>query len=151
MTTHTSRLASQLERAVFGGAWHGPALLETLDGVSIDAAAARPIAAAHSIHELAAHAAAWLEIVRQRLEGPAPDVTDDMNWPPIEGNWERVRRRVEAAAQQLAAAIRGLDDARLDDAIPGEERAWTVYETIQGAIEHSLYHAGQIAILRKGL
>ena len=150
-TTMTARIASQLERAVFGAAWHGPALLEVLDDVSIDDAAARPLSGAHSIHELAAHAAAWLEIVRQRVEGHPPDVTEDMNWPPLEGNWTRVQRRVGDAARPLAATIRALDDSRLDDSVGGEERAWSVYETLQGAIEHSLYHAGQIAVLKKGL
>ena len=115
-----------------------------------EGAAAQPIQGAHSIHELAAHAAAWLEIVRQRLEGRAPDVTEEMNWPPVEGDWERVRRRVQDAARLLADTVRTIDDGRLDDLIPGEEGAWTVYDTIQGAIEHSVYHAGQIAILKKG-
>ena len=62
----------------------------------------------------------------------------------------RAQAQDASNARLLVDTVRSIDDARLDDLVPGEEGAWTVYDTIQGAIEHSIYHAGQIAILKKG-
>lgn len=157
------RIADQLDRAVNGPAWHGPAILELVKGVSAKDAAAKPIPAAHSIWELVAHTAAWLEIVRLRLEGKAPRrVTQAMNWPSIaaptrgSGPWPSIREwradidRLRHAARDLQSAIRSFDDRQLSKNLPGVGDTWSAYITLHGAVQHVLYHAGQIAILKKG-
>ena len=55
METELRRLEEQLERTLEGGAWHGPSVLEVLEGVTAAQAAAHPIAGAHSIWELVLH------------------------------------------------------------------------------------------------
>ena len=45
----TARLADQIARTLTGPMWHGPALLEVLNGVSAARTAQRPIADGHSI------------------------------------------------------------------------------------------------------
>ena len=45
-------VVNELERCFEGEAWHGPALMEILDGIDAEAAAARPLPKAHSIWEL---------------------------------------------------------------------------------------------------
>ena len=150
--TETHRIADQLRRAVNGPAWHGPSLAESIAGISADQAGARPLAAAHSIHELLAHAIAWMEIVRQRLEGRPPHVTESMDWPPVSGvDWATAGARLDRAAHDLDATIRRFDDGRLSDEIPVDGDRWSVYETSHGVIQHALYHAGQISVLKKGL
>jgi DinB superfamily len=149
------RIADQLERAVRGPAWHGPSLLEVLDGVSATAASARPIPGAHSIHELVLHAAAWVDIVRLRVQGEAPDpVAPDTNWPPPgppdARGWTNVVSRLKTAAADLTAVVRSLPDERLNDELEVEDDRWTVYATLHGTAQHLLYHAGQIALLKKG-
>ena len=54
----TERLASQLEHSLNGEAWHGPAILELMQGVTAANAAATPVAGWHSIWELVHHPAA---------------------------------------------------------------------------------------------
>ena len=150
--TETHRIADQLRRAVAGPAWHGPSLAEAIAGISADQAAKRPLAAAHSIHELLAHAVAWLEIVRLRLERHPRRVTDALDWPDVTGvDWATAGERLDRAAHDLGAAIRSLDDGRLSDEIPVDGDRWSVYETLHGVIQHALYHAGQISMLKKGL
>jgi hypothetical protein len=63
------RIADQLKRAFEGDAWHGPAVLEVLQGVTARAAASKPIPGAHSIWELVLHIAAWDGVIRRRMEG----------------------------------------------------------------------------------
>ena len=71
--TETARIAAELRRAANGPAWHGPALLEALADVTPSQAAARPLPAAHSIWEIALHAATWLDILHERTDGQHRD------------------------------------------------------------------------------
>lgn len=153
------RIADQLDRAVNGPAWHGPSILQLLQGVTAAGAAARPVPGAHSIWELVAHTSAWLDIARLRLEGKAPPrITESMDWPPLqtqgEGSasqaWNAEIDRLRRAASNLQAAIAAQDDARLDEELPGVDDTWSAYITLHGVLQHALYHAGQIAILKKG-
>jgi len=47
--SETTRLADQLRRAFKGEAWHGPSVLEILDGIDAKRAATHPIDGVHSI------------------------------------------------------------------------------------------------------
>ena len=156
------RIADQLDRAVNGPAWHGPSLLEVLRDVNPVDAAARPVPGAHSIWELVAHTTAWLEIVRMRLEGRAPyQITASMDWPPLDEaaqqpagdsatrQWDADLSRLRRAAKDLQAAVATQDDERLADDLPGADDTWTAYHTLHGVLQHTLYHTGQIAVLKK--
>lgn len=77
----SQRLADQLTRALNGNAWHGPSWKETLEGVTREAALHRPIPDGHSIAEVLLHATTWNDVVRRRLEGETPQVSDAQDWP----------------------------------------------------------------------
>src|SRR5688500_14612198 len=85
------RIEDQLRRGLEGGAWHGPALLELLHGVTAAQAAAHPIPNAHSIWELVLHLGGTYGVVLQRLHGDSPKLTKAEDWPPVpeptEENW----------------------------------------------------------------
>jgi len=150
--SETGRIADQLRRAFEGEAWHGPGLKEVLAGVTAPRAAARPIASAHSIWEIVAHVAAWEDTVRRRLQGELVELTDAEDWPRAEDAgekaWAALLRRLEDGNVALRQTILGFDDSRLDQP-PGGNRS-TAYTLMHGAIQHDLYHAGQIALLKKG-
>jgi uncharacterized damage-inducible protein DinB len=125
--------------------------MEILRGISAQEAAARPFESAHNIWELALHIEAWLRACRRRLEGDRAQLTDAEDWPAVtdadERSWEQIRQSIKKAAGDLASAISRLDDSRLDQ--PIIEGMSSVYVTLHGVIQHSLYHAGQIAILKR--
>jgi uncharacterized damage-inducible protein DinB len=153
--TETARIAADLRRAVNGPAWHGPALLEVLDGVSPAAAASRPLGGAHSIWEIALHAATWLDIVHERIDGKHRDVPDDEDWQVVHettaASWRRLIDRIRDSADRLAARIEGVSDDALETVLPGAESgASSAYVSLHGIAHHAVYHAGQIAILKKG-
>ena len=149
----TERIVDQLKRAFLGDAWHGPAVMEILEGVSAKQAGARPIAGGHSIWELALHIEAWLGACRRRLQGDRAQLIDAEDWPAVtdsdERAWAQARESIKQAHDQLASAILRLDDSQL--AQPIIKGMSSVYVTLHGVIQHSLYHAGQIAILRKAI
>ena len=75
MKTEVGRLEEQLGRALEGDAWHGPSVLELLDGVTAHQAAAHPIAGAHSIWELVLHLSGDYGLVLRRLGGDGRQLT----------------------------------------------------------------------------
>ncbi len=157
MTTSTSqhvetaRLADQLERAFRGGAWHGPALAETLAGVDAKTASRRPLPGTHTIGEIALHARVWIDVARRRLAGEAlGDLTPELDWAAADGSehsWQEALDRLEEAHSSLHATVLALEDARLEDPVAGSDP--TVRGLLLGVIQHNVYHAGQIAILKK--
>ncbi len=63
------RIADQLKRAFEGEAWHGPAVMEILEGITAQQAANRPSRAVHNIWEIVLHIAAWERAGVRRLQG----------------------------------------------------------------------------------
>ena len=148
------RIAEQLRRAHEGGAWHGPAVEELLEGVTAEQAASRPLAGAHSVWELVLHIEAWERAVLRRLGGdPAAIYNTSEDWSPSanvsEEDWRAARRKLGEAYSALREAVLSLDDAQLDEPILPEMS--TRYVSLHGAIQHTLYHAGQMALVRKAL
>ena len=150
--TETHRLNRQLKLAQQGGAWHGPSLLELLDGVTAEQAAARPISDAHSIWELVNHIVAWERIATRRLQGEVIDeVAEEVNFPPVtdtsEAAWQAALAQLAETNRLLREAIKQIDDAKLQDATPGKQHP--LYLELYGVLQHDVYHAGQLAFLKK--
>jgi uncharacterized damage-inducible protein DinB len=150
-TSEASRIASQLRGAFDGSAWHGPALLELLEEADATTAAAKPVANVHSIWELVLHIAAWDEAVRRRLGGIKLQLTGRQNFPlvPRSGNaaWRKTVAQLKKTHDALVKTVAATPDSRLWDRVPGKR--YDFYFMLHGVIQHELYHAGQIAILKK--
>ena len=148
------RIRDQITRSLDGAAWHGPALLQVLSGVDVQAAAARPIPSAHTIWEILLHVPASAELVLSRLRGEARTLSPEEDWPapPSTGNldvWEADIRRLAEVHRELIEELCAVDESRLDAPIgPGFS---IVYVTLHGLVQHNVHHAGQIAVIKKWL
>jgi uncharacterized damage-inducible protein DinB len=146
------RIQQQLKAAFEGPAWSGPSVLEVLNGVSAARAAKRPIKGAHSIWEITLHIGVWEDVVRRRALGEKYMPTDAEDWPRVKARtpaaWASTLRKLKAGHKALAEVVAGFDEARLDEILVpgGTTRA---YVQFHGAIQHDLYHAGQIAVLKR--
>jgi uncharacterized damage-inducible protein DinB len=154
--SETARIADQLRRAFHGDAWHGDSLLEILEGVTAAQAAARPVKHAHTIWELVLHITAWDGAVRRRLAGVAVDLSDEQNFPsvmdPSENAWRRTIEQARKVHNELVEAVTAFPDQRLEEKVPGKKNEpdwYNFYYMLHGVAQHELYHAGQIALLKK--
>jgi uncharacterized damage-inducible protein DinB len=149
-----ARMLDLLNRTYTKDTWHGPAVLEVLEGVDVATAASRPLASAHSILELTLHMAVWKDVVRRRLQGESWEPKPEENWAPAAGNsdasWAAARATLDASHRALAEAVAAFPEAALDRP-PTPDGRRSAYLLIHGVIQHDLYHAGQIAILKKGI
>jgi len=146
------RIEDQLRRAFEGHAWHGPAVRELLADMTAAKAAGRPLPNAHSIWEIVLHIATWERVVRRRLQGEAvADLPTEEDWPPVrdssEAAWRRAIDDLEQANHDLRDTMARASEARLAEMAPGKDHS--VYVMLHGIIQHDLYHAGQIAVLKK--
>jgi hypothetical protein len=150
--TETHRINIQLKAAHQGGSWHGPSLRELLEGVTAAQAGQHPLPDTHSIWELVNHIRAWEAIVARRAQGEViSEVADEMNFPPVldasESAWQAALQQLDETNRQLRDAIQQLDADRMNAAAPGKTHP--LYFELHGALQHTLYHAGQIALLKK--
>jgi|SRR5712671_1241146 len=152
-TTEGARIADQLRRAFDGTAWHGPSLMALLENVDAATAAARPLPKVHSIWELVLHIAAWDAAGCRRLGGNKTQLTGTANFPvaptPTEAAWRKAVAEVKRTHDLLVNMVAALPDSRLYDRVPGKR--YDFYFMFHGIAQHELYHAGQIAILKKAL
>lgn len=154
--TEVDRIRDQFRRAFDGEAWHGPAVLALLEGVTAEQAAAHPIPGAHSIWDLTLHIAAWESACLRRLQGDPAQLSDEEDWRPIydtsETAWQNTMQYLIDTHRELLDEIAKLDEARLNEPIISSDTPFsTVYVTLHGGVQHDLYHAGQIAMLKKAL
>jgi hypothetical protein len=155
MNAESLRIGDQLRRAFTGDPWHGSPLLDLLAGITAEKARTRPLPPVHSIWELVLHIDVYLHVAFEATQGvPMPKLYGtEVDWPVLRDDsaaaWNSAQDRMFHNAGNLAQAIEGFDDAKLRAIVPG--RQYDFYYLFHGIVQHSLYHAGQIAMLKKAM
>jgi uncharacterized damage-inducible protein DinB len=146
----TERLLDQLNRAFGGEAWHGPALRNLLDGVTEDQAKSHPLRGAHSILELVVHIGTWNDVVARRVGGTIVESNTVDDWADVSKiSWKGAIEHLERAQSRLSDAVARLGNDDLEQPVAGAKRS--KFSEIAGALQHTVYHSGQIALLKKAL
>lgn len=144
------RILDQLNRSWGGPSWTGVDIQPLLDGITDAQSRAHPLPNAHSIIELVAHMRAWMDVVSLRLTGKPKEPTAEEDWEDVtQLAWPAAITQLEDAHSRLSDAIARLGTDDLDNIAVGAK--YTVYVMVHGVIQHNLYHAGQIALLKKAI
>ncbi len=154
-----TRIIDELNREHAGDPWHGSPLLSILDGITAAQAARTRLGNGHSIWELVLHITGWkLEVAKRAAGGPATDPAEG-DWPdigePTDARWKAALTRLDDAHRTLIDAITALPESRLYEPTndPRNRPLGTgvpYYVLLHGIVQHDVYHAGQIALLRAG-
>jgi uncharacterized damage-inducible protein DinB len=160
-TPEGARVADQLRRAYDGDAWHGPSLVQILQGIDAAQAAATPLPGARSIWETLLHVTAWTDEIRERIRGKTPGEPEAGDWPPVgprtDRAWQDAQARLRASIEQLEQAMQSFPDARLEETVgpPARDQAQgtgvDTYTILHGQVQHLVYHTAQIASFRRAL
>lgn len=148
-------LGRLLDEAFRGPAWHGPSLTSSLRGVSRDTADFRPAPGRHSIRELVLHTA----LVKHRMTGRLLGARGSRFPRPVEREWwptpgDATEDGWAADVEILLRAHERLLDTLVQTpldrlAVTRAGRTHTIAEEVEGAALHDVYHAGQIALIRR--
>jgi uncharacterized damage-inducible protein DinB len=139
------------EKPWFGG----PSPAGSLRGVDIDLATRRSAGLKHCIWELALHIAYWEYAVRRVLvDGPKGGFPRmPSNWPAMPAEpcgrvWKADRALVKQERAALVVELENLDAKKLDERTSAASER-TVGDLLIGIIQHSVYHTGQITLLKR--
>jgi uncharacterized damage-inducible protein DinB len=151
--TEIEQLVQRYDQTMSGDAWYGYPVWKILEGIDASCAAALLVPGTHNIWQLVMHMEFWERIAVRRFSGPArPEEDDAGNFPatpaPNEAEWQKTLESFRVSNNEFRQTISALDSSSLDKNTPGGQHSFR-YELV-GVIEHHIYHAGQIALLKKG-
>lgn len=145
-------LANRLEEVFLSGQWI--ANTNYMDSIQ-DITYVQAIQKHHDFNTIALlvfHINYYLEGILNVFEGGPLEIRDkhSFDMPPLRSSeeWQQVKNTFENNAINFIHAVRQMSDLQLN--APFVKSEYGTYErNIEGVIEHSYYHLGQISLLRK--
>jgi hypothetical protein len=109
----------------------------------------------HSLNNIALlsfHMNYYMSAVLKVLQGGALEAHDKFSFdcPPIhnEEEWQQLKNKLFTDAELFASMVEQLPDSQWEENfIDGKYGTW--YRNVAGVIEHTHYHMGQIALIKK--
>lgn len=148
LSTH---LAKHLRDVYFGGNWTSVNLKNTLSDVSVEQATAK-FQSLNTILALVYHINYYIVAVAKVLQGQPLDAHDKFSFDHPQGQskeeWEALLDKTLRDAESFAALVESLPDSKLWESFE-DGKYGNYYRNIQGIIEHTHYHLGQIVLIKK--
>lgn len=149
----TKQIAKHFKEVYVGGNWTDVNLKDTVSDVTWQQA----IIKVHSFNTIAAlvfHINYYVSAIINVLEGQPLDAHDKNSFdvPVIhsEEDWQNLLNKVFNDAQKTVTLIEQLPETKLWQ-IFADEKYGNYYRNINGIIEHTHYHLGQIVFIKKFL
>jgi uncharacterized damage-inducible protein DinB len=144
--TQTERIANAYRAVTLKDAWYAPSLAQVLTQISPELATKPPLPGAHSISALLQHLLLWNERVRlTSATQPLPPWQPELEWGEQPIPWNELLARWKQSRDQLEDKIRNFPVEDLPKQVPG--RTYPYEKLLNGIVQHTIYHAGQIAML----
>lgn len=147
----TAQLAKHLKDVHFGGNWTSSNLKDNLADVTWQQATTK-VYSLNTIATLVFHINYYISAVLKVLQGEPLQASDKYSFdlPPILGqkDWDDLRNKAFADAETFILLIEQLPEHKLWENFE-DAKYGTYYRNIQGIIEHTHYHLGQIAVIKK--
>lgn len=147
----TTQMAKNLRQVYFGGNWTTSNLKDNLADVTWQQATTQ-VYSINTIATLVYHTSYYVTEVIKVLRGGPLEAKDENSFshPAIasQDDWERMLHNAWADAETFAGLVEQLPDSILSENFT-DEKYGNYYRNIQGIIEHTHYHLGQIVIIKK--
>ena len=147
----SEQIAKHFREVHFGGNWTSSNLKDTLAGVSWQQAVVK-VQSLNTIAALVYHINYYVSAVSKVLQGEPLTASDKYSFdlPPIQSDedWKHLLDKFWKDAENFSGLIEQLPDSKLDE-IFVDEKYGTYYRNLQGIIEHTHYHLGQIVLIKK--
>ncbi|TWF39871.1 DinB family protein [Chitinophaga polysaccharea] len=147
----TKQIAKHFRDVHLGGNWTSVNLKDTLAGISREQATTQ-IDDLNTIAVLVFHINYYVGVITRVLQGGPLEGNDKLSFsvPPIssEEAWQALVNKTITEAEAMTVLIEKLDDATLQENFT-DPKYGTYFRNLLGVTEHTHYHLGQIAILKK--
>ena len=154
MRNQSTLLANRLREVLLNGTWIANTNFKAqIESITWEQAMQK-VANLNTIALLTFHINYYLEGLLKVFNGGPLDIRDKYSFdlPKITSasDWNTLVAHFLKHAEQFAQHVEQMDDAHLDQPFV-DEKYGTYMRNIEGVIEHSYYHLGQVSILRKML
>ncbi len=144
--TRTQQIADAYRAVTVKDAWYGPSLAELLAQTSPQLATTPPAPGAHSIAQLLQHLLLWNERVRNTSDTtPLPAWQAEKEWAEPTISWNDLVARWNQSRDLLEERLRNFPVEDLSKQVPG--RSYSYETMLDGIVQHTIWHAGQIAMI----
>ena len=147
----TEQIAKHFREVHFGGNWTCSNLKDNLADVTWEQATQK-IYSFNTIAALVYHVNYFVSAVLKVLQGEALSAHDKYSFdhPPVQSqkDWEDMLNKTFRDAEEFAKLVEQMPESRLWENF-SDEKYGSYYRNLHGIIEHTHYHLGQIAILKK--
>jgi hypothetical protein len=147
----SQHIAKHFKEVNFGGNWTWSNVKDVLNGITWEQSL-KQVFGCNSIATLTFHMNYFVEAVINVLEGNPLDANDKYSFdhPPIasQQDWDNLVQKSLANAEKLTALIETVPNSKWDETFVLEKYG-TWYRNLHGLIEHTHYHLGQVAIIKK--
>jgi len=147
----TELIANNLRQVYFGGNWTASNLKDHLEGLTLEMVT-QQVSNLNTILALTYHIHYYTKGTMAVLKGGELTIRDKFSFdhPEIqnETEWQDFQNTIWIEAKEFIALIEKLDDTILETSL-AEEKYGSYFRNLVGIIEHTHYHLGQIAIIKK--
>ena len=147
----TQQLAKHCRDVHFGGNWTFVNLKDTLADITWQEATTQ-YQDSNTIATLLFHINYYINPVARVLQGEPLNASDKFSFdcPSItsQEEWEHLVQKALDEAEQFAKEIEKLEESKLFEVF-SEEKYGNYFRNLLGIIEHTHYHLGQIALIKK--
>lgn len=144
--TKTEHIADTYHAVTVKGAWYGPSLAELISGVSPQLADTPVVPGSHSVSALLQHLLLWNERIRNTSDtSPLPRWQPEKEWSEDPIPWDELVARWNQSRDLLEERLRTFPPEDLAKQVPG--RSYPYETMLDGGVQHTIYHAGQIAMV----
>jgi len=151
MNQQRDLLAKHLREVFFGGNWTSVNVKQTISDIDWKLAT-KQTDQLNTIAVLVFHIGYYIKAVLNVFQGGPLDAHDKYSFDlhPItkEEEWQKLIETTLAEAEALATEIEKLTDQQLSSDL-ADPKYGSIQRNILGIIEHTHYHLGQIALLKK--
>ncbi len=148
---HPSQIATHFRAVFFGGNWTVSNVKDNLQGITWQEAT-KKVNDLNTIAVLTFHIGYFVEALIDVLEGKPLTSNDKFSFahPPItsQEDWDKLVQKLLSNAEYATSLLEKLPDQKLLDDFT-DKKYGTYYRNIHGIIEHTHYHLGQIALVKK--
>lgn len=153
MNAEIKSLVNRIETVHNGEPWFGRPVFALLDDIDPASAYHCPGGVPHSAAELLYHMITWAEFTLKRIEEDPeydPALMEELDWRPLNPKvhtWKKGLAAYKSVLKKIITRLAKKEDAFLDEKV--NFRKYNFRFLVNGMIEHTIYHSGQIAFLAK--
>lgn len=152
MGTEIEAIILSLQDVLSGEPWYGKSFSALTHEISGEKIYRKPNESSHSMADLLYHMITWARFTQYRLEKKQQDMkeVEAMDWReinPAEHTWEKGTAQFTESINAIVALLKNADEKLLDEKV--DYRQYDFRCLLNGIIQHTIYHVGQIAYVNK--